>query len=47
MILNWLLVAGMVLSTAAADYLQSSQMQRQVNSGVSEAAVSFLSPASR
>jgi drug/metabolite transporter (DMT)-like permease len=42
MILNWLLVAGVVFSTVAADYLQASQMQRQVNSGLSEAAVSFF-----
>ena len=42
MILDWLLVAGVVLSTVAADYLQASQMQRQVNSGVGEAALSFV-----
>jgi len=38
----WLLVAGVVLSTIAADFLQASQMQRQARSGVGDAAVSFF-----
>ncbi|MDZ4798382.1 MAG: EamA family transporter [Bryobacteraceae bacterium] len=38
----WLLVAGVVLSTIAADFLQASQMQRQSQSGIGEAAISFF-----
>lgn len=39
---DWLLVAGVVLSTIAADYLQASHMQRQAQSGIGEAATSFF-----
>ncbi len=39
---SWLLVAGVVLSTVAADYLQASQMQRQAESGIADAATSFF-----
>ena len=39
---QWLLVAAIVLSTAAGDMLQASQMQRQAESGVADAAVSFV-----
>ena len=39
----WVLVAGVVLSTIAADFLQASQMQRQSQSGIGDAASSFLS----
>ena len=43
MLTNWLLVAGVVLSTIAADYLQASHMQSQSQSGIGEAASSFFS----
>jgi drug/metabolite transporter (DMT)-like permease len=39
---SWLLVACVVLSTIAADYLQASQMQRQAQSGIGDAATSFF-----
>lgn len=40
--LKWLLVGSIVLSSVGADALQASQMQRQAQSGIGDAAVSFF-----